>query len=486
MTTGFFEQLAERVAATGSLLCVGLDPRVDTPRRAVEHCRALVAATASQVAAFKPNIAFFEAMGSAGVEALVEVIAGVPDEIPVLLDAKRGDISSTATAYATAAFDRLGADAVTVSPYLGRDSIEPFLEHEGRGVFVLCRTSNSGGREIQEAVLESGEPLYLAVARMATGWAGPTRLGLVIGATVPDAIARVRGVAPDHWILAPGVGAQGGELEATVAGGVREDGAGLLLPVSRAIAAAADPAAAVADLNAAVAQVDRAIDHVGAVPEADLAIELFDAGCVRFGDFELRSGAHSPIYLDLRMLAGHPRLLRRIAAHYMPLLGSEVPPSDRLRRSTPPQGTPPQGGSDLPDRIAGVPLSGLPIATAVSLASGLPMVYARPAAKEHGTRSSVEGPNDPGDRVVVVDDVATSGSSILEAAARLRESGLLVDGAVVLIDRGAGAVMSLAAARITLRSVLRLSEVVGWLLAAGRLSDSEAARVYEFLAVEDV
>ncbi len=456
MTTPFFHQLAERVTATGSLLCVGLDPRVETPRQALDHCKAIIAATAPQIAVFKPNSAFFEALGSPGIEALVEVIAAVPEEIPVLLDAKRGDISSTAAAYATAVFDRLGAGAVTVSPYLGRDSIEPFLEHEGRGVFVLCRTSNPGGRDLQEKELGSGEPVYVEVARIAAGWAGADRLGLVVGATVPDAVARVRSVAPDHWILAPGVGAQGGSLEETVAAGLREDGAGLLLPVSRSVAAASDPAVAVADLNAAVGQAGRTVSRTGAAPETSLAVELFDAGCVRLGDFELKSGTRSPIYLDLRTLAGHPRLLRRIAACYIPLLGES-------------------------DRIAGVPLAGLPIATAVSLESEIPLVYPRPEAKAHGTRSTVEGPFSTGDSVVAVDDVATSGVSVLEAAAQLRDAGLVLEAAVVLIDRQGGAGAALEKEGIELRAVMSLIDMVGLLLEADRISDSEAARVYEFL-----
>ena len=477
MTTGFFQLLEERVAATGSLVCVGLDPRVDSPRRAVERCVAIIEATAAHVAAFKPNSAFFEAMGPAGVEALAEVIAAVPDEIPVLLDAKRGDISTTAAAYATAAFEQLGAGAVTVSPYLGRDSIGPFLEHDGRGVFVLCRTSNPGGHQIQEVELASGEPFYLEVARVAAAWAGPDRLGLVVGATEPEAIARVRSVAPDHWILAPGVGVQGGSLEAAVATGVRPDGAGLLLPVSRAIAASTDPATAVTDLAAMIDRARRFIDPDAPVPETSLAIELFDIGCVQFGDFELKSGARSPIYLDLRIVAGHPRLMRRMAASYVPLLGSD---NSSLEGESTSEAS--RWGGPI-DRIAGVPLAGLPIATAVSLESDIPMVYPRPASKTYGTGSAVEGPFEAGDRVVVIDDVTTSGTSILEAAERLREAGLIVDTAVVLVDRGGGAVGSLATGGIDLRSVLHLTDVVGSLLRAGRITDSEADRVFAFLEV---
>jgi uridine monophosphate synthetase len=455
VTKGFFDQLDARVAATGSLLCVGLDPRRATPIKALARCRAIIDATASRVAAFKPNSAFFEAMGPEGIEVLIEVVESIPDEIPVLLDAKRGDIASTAEAYAVAAFDTIGAGAVTVNPYLGADAFDPFLQHEGRGIFVLCRTSNPSGAAFQEMELSSGDPLYMAVAR-AVAALPMDRAGLVVGATEPEAMARVRSAVPKHWILAPGVGAQGGSLESTVAAGIRIDGSGLLLPVSRAIADAPNPESVVTELNLAV---NRARDRAGTVApaaEPSLAVGLFDAGCIRFGDFELKSGARSPIYLDLRTLTGHPNLLRRVAAQYLPLLGAPI-------------------------RIAGVPLAGLPIATAVSLVSAIPLVYPRPEQKDHGTRSTIEGPFEAGDRVVVIDDVATSGSSVLEAVDQLRGAGLMVDRAVVLIDRESGAGRALAEQGIRLHSVMKLSDVIGLLLEAGRISEDEARRVREFL-----
>jgi uridine monophosphate synthetase len=452
--TTFFTRLEERVAASGSLLCVGLDPRGLSPAAARDRCFEIIAATASHVAAFKPNSAFFEAMGPVGMEVLIEVVAAVPEGVAVLLDAKRGDISSSAEAYATAAFDQIGAGAVTVSPYLGADSIEPFLEHDESGVFVLARTSNPGAAEIQEEELATGEPLYVAVARFISNWSAD-RVGLVVGATEPEAMAQIREVVPEHWILAPGVGAQGGSLDETFAAGLRQDGSGILLPVSRSIAEAADPTEAVVELNELIATARARPRSVG-LPEAGLAEALFDAGCVRFGDFELKSGVRSPIYLDLRNLAGHPRLLRRVAGRYLPLL-------------------------DNAKRLAGVPLAGVPIATAVSLLSGVPMVYARPEAKNHGTRSAVEGPFDPGDLVVAVDDVATSGISVLDAVERLRGAGMEVDAAVVLIDRGGGAGAALAEAGIELRSVLSLSEVIESLRSSNRISDAEADRVLEFL-----
>ena len=181
-----------------------------------------------------------------GMAALRDVIAAVPDEVPVLLDAKRGDIASTAEAYARAAFETLGADAITLSPYLGRDSLEPFLADPARGVFLLCKTSNPGAGDLQDLPLADRIPaqrLFERVAELARGWNVNDNLGLVVGATHPEALAAVRKVAPDLWILAPGVGAQGGDLEAALNAGLRADGLGLLVPVSRQISRVADPQA---------------------------------------------------------------------------------------------------------------------------------------------------------------------------------------------------------------------------------------------------
>jgi uridine monophosphate synthetase len=263
----FFTFLEKRVADCSSLLCVGLDPHADdlprpTADAAREFCLDLVRQTAPYAAAFKPNSAFFEQFGAEGWTALKQVIDAVQEQsqrlgsrIPVILDAKRGDIASTAEAYARSAFADLGAHAITLSPYLGKDSIAPFLADPEKGVFLLCKTSNPGATDLQDLpVNATGEPLYVAVARLAQSWNSGDNIGLVVGATQPAAMARVRQVAPELWFLAPGVGAQGGDLETALMSGRRRDGKGLLFPVSRGISREADPARAAARLR------DRIID----------------------------------------------------------------------------------------------------------------------------------------------------------------------------------------------------------------------------------
>ena len=175
--------------------------------------------------------------------------------IPVILDAKRGDIASTAEAYASSAFENLGAHCITLNPYLGKDSIDPFIQNQEKGVFLLCKTSNPGSGDLQDLHLENGMTLYEHVAKLAQGWNTKNNIGLVVGATHPEALARVRAAAPDLWFLAPGIGAQGGELESALKAGLRKDGKGILLPVSRGISRAENPRQAAAELRDQIVQI---------------------------------------------------------------------------------------------------------------------------------------------------------------------------------------------------------------------------------------
>ena len=244
MGTDFVAKLANARARHDSLLCVGLDPEParfpsgmnGDASRIFDFCAAIVDATRDLVSAFKPQFAYFAAhRAEAALERLIEHVREVAPAVPVILDAKRGDIGSTAEQYAREAFERYGADAVTLSPYMGFDSIEPYLAYPGKGAILLCRTSNPGGADLQGLRLASGELLYEHVARLAaTSWNRGGQLGLVVGATYPAEIARVRALAPTLPLLIPGIGAQGGDARATVRAGA-VGGAPIVVSTSRAV-----------------------------------------------------------------------------------------------------------------------------------------------------------------------------------------------------------------------------------------------------------
>jgi len=286
----FFSFLSKRVDDCSSLLCVGLDPHpadlpTPTAEAARDFCLDLIKKTAKYAAAFKPNAAFFELYGPDGWAAIKDVVAAVQKEsdrlgshIPVILDAKRGDIASTAEAYASSAFERLGADAVTLNPYLGQDSIEPFLTFPRKGVFLLCKTSNPGAADLQDLIIDqtpwtvdnetSSEvhrpsliPLYEHVAHLAQQWNTRDNIGLVVGATQPEALSRVRKAAPEAWFLSPGVGAQGADLETALRLGLRKDGKGMLVTVSRSLSRAEDVARAAEEMRDDMFAIKNRINH---------------------------------------------------------------------------------------------------------------------------------------------------------------------------------------------------------------------------------
>ena len=265
----FTDQLSAAQRANDSLLCVGLDPEPakfpgswkNDASRIYEFCAAIVDATKDLVIAYKPQIAYFAGNRAEDqLERLMAHIKRVAPGVPVILDAKRGDIGSTAEQYAREAFERYQADAVTLSPFMGFDSIEPWLRYTDRGLILLCRTSNPGGSDLQAQKLESGSLVYEHIARLAQGeWNKTGQLGLVVGATFPGEIARVRELAPTLPLLVPGIGAQGGDAQATVRAGWRPD-APIIVNSSRAVLYASSGADFASAARAAAQQTRAALN----------------------------------------------------------------------------------------------------------------------------------------------------------------------------------------------------------------------------------
>ncbi len=466
--SGFFSRLQERARAIDSLICVGLDPHPADigdggAPAALAFCRRIVAQTTPYALAFKPNAAFFEALGAEGVAALNTLVGEIEPHVPVILDAKRGDIASTAAAYARAAFDVAGAGAITLHPYLGWQALEPLLERADRGAFVLCRTTNPGADARQEAVLADGRRMFETIASEAATHPRADRIGLVAGGTAPAALARIRQLNHTAWLLVPGIGAQGADATMAVSAGLRGDGLGLLVSASRSIARAASPGAAAEALRdqvrAAVAAAKPA-EHRSEKQAtlAEVARALLDTGCVQFGSFVLKSGLESPIYLDLRRLSGSPEAMRTVARAYTTLL---------------------RGLSF--ERVAALPYAGLPLATAACLVGGWPMIYPRKTVKDHGRRQRIEGPFAAGDKVVIVDDLATRGTSVLEALPSLTAAGLQIRDVVVLVDRDSGAGDRLAEAGVRLHAVVRLRELLSHWRANGAVAAAQVDAVERFL-----
>ncbi|HMR64784.1 MAG TPA: orotidine-5'-phosphate decarboxylase, partial [Anaerolineae bacterium] len=438
--------------------------------------RRLIEQTADLVCCYKPNIAFYEQFGLDGLAALQQTIAAVPDDIPVLLDAKRGDIGSTAAAYARAAFEVWGADAVTVNPYLGRDGVAPFLAYPGKTAFVLCYTSNPSAAEIQEFGGE--ERLFERIIRQAQNWGNANQIGFVVGATQPQALARVREVmaGQPHWILAPGVGTQGGDLLAALAAGLDPEGSGLIVPVSRSVIYAEQPRQATLKLREQikVARQEARGGGLGFRPAAtvyvppgpaafapdhlDLILQLHEVGCVQFGQFTLASGRQSPVYLDLRRITASPALVRLATQAYAALLHP-------LKF----------------DHIAAVPYAALTLGTAVALALDKPLIYPRKEVKAYGTGRSIEGVFQAGDKVVVIEDLVTSGGSVIKSIEQLAAAGLQVRDVAVLIDREQGGAETLAAKGYRLHAALKMTDILATLQESGRISAAERVQVEQYL-----
>lgn len=463
----FFDRLEASCKTKDSLLCVGLDPRVeatdpaDARSKIVAANKSLIEATLPYAAAYKPNIAFYEAWGPEGLKALDETLDLIPEGTPVVLDAKRGDIGPTAEAYAQAAFRHPSVGCVTVAPWMGRDSVDPFLKHSGKAVFVLARNSNPSAVEFQDLKYKKN-PLYLKVARVAAGW--DRRIGLVVAGNDEPALSLLRQALPDTWFLAPGIGAQGGTMAGAVNAGLRADGLGILTVVVREIANAANPAQKAKELkdqlNTARAQV-LAARKAGPVPMTKLKRKLLEGlirtECFKLGSFVLKSGITSPFYVDLRRVASDPKVLRLAGKAYAQLMAS----------------------LDF-DRVAGIPVAALPLSTAASMETGTPMIFPRIPPKAHGTGNAVEGEYRAGEKALLLDDLITTGKSKQEAIEVLRAEGLVVTDLVVLLERGVAGRKDMEAAGVKLHAFAQIEEFFTVAKSLGLIDAAKEAELLQF------
>lgn len=485
-----WRELFEKRHSEGRWVCVGLDPDMSKfpesflnqyPHTApwtvaLYYCKAIVDATHHYAGAYKPNYAFFVRWGGPGLDALKELIDYIrqanPD-IPIILDGKFMDIGNTNQGYVDLVYGYLGVNGVTLHGYLGRDAAEPFLAVKNGLNIFMDKTSNPGAGEIQDMEvaanpeladmlgLKAGQhvPLHRHIAYLISHhWNENGNCGMVVGATYIDDLKIARLITgPDFPILIPGGGkAQGGDpyMAAKVSG---EAG---IVSLSRDILYASNgPDFAEAgghraeELNATIISAHKAAE------EEAFWFEIFEAGCIKFGEFKLKSGIMSPVYVDFRGLISHPGLLKKVG--------------ERLGESALQIGC---------VRIAGIPYAGIPLGVAASFASGIPMIYPRKEVKEHGTKRPIEGELHDGEKVLVIDDIITDGASKIEAIEPLVGAGLVVVDVLIVLDREQGGDQVLAQKGYQLHSLGKLTKVLDQLVEAGKVEPAMRQKVAEYLA----
>lgn len=468
----FFDKLNAAIARNQSLLFVGLDPNLEMmPSREntasiiadlSDWLQLLISQTSDLVCAYKPTLGFYQALGVPGLELLDRTLKAIPAHIPVILDAKHSDLN-TSSIFAQTIFRDWQVDAVTLSPYAGQDGVAPFLVYPDKSVFVLCCTSNPGAVALQQYP-NNESPLYLQVVKEARAWGTLEQLGLEVGTTAPDVIARVRAIAPERVILARSIWAEGGNLSKILAAGLNSNGDGLLIPVPQDMLASTQPSAEIESLRAEVdCARNQAIAEASScaiwLPDVcllnqhrylDLILQLYDLGCIMFGNFVQASGATFPYYVDLRKIISNPQVFSTILGAYADILNT-------LQF----------------DRIAGIPYGSLPTATGLALRLNYPMIFPRKEVKAHGTRRVIEGNFQPGETVVVVDDILISGKSAIEGAEKIQSVGLNVRDIVVFMDHEQGVKDRLKAKGYRAHAVLTISEITETLYEAGRIDEEQ-------------
>ncbi|GMI09178.1 hypothetical protein TrVE_jg12652 [Triparma verrucosa] len=445
----FFSRISDRSKEIDSLLCVGLDPHLaelnvasdadeeTVAAAALQFCKSIIEATYPYAVSYKPNSAFFESLGGPGHATLTSVISSIPNSIPVLLDCKRGDIGSTASAYAQASYVKSGADGVTLSPLMGYDSVEPFVtgEFAGKGgAFLLCKTSNPGSEDILKGV--AGK-----IARLAGEWSerangekgGVPCLGLVVGATDAAALRQARMEAKGLWILSPGVGAQGGDLDAALMAGLDEEGSGMLVPVSRGISRAEDRAEAAKKLRDDINDARKRV--VEGKSKKEDGIETFQTefiefalqqGVLKFGSFTLKSGRESPYFFNAGLFDSGAALFKLGKAYAASIMSSELALTSSSVKF---------------DVIFGPAYKGISLGAIVAAALyadfgvDVGFAYNRKEAKDHGEGGMLVGASMKGKKVLVVDDVISAGTAIRESHSMLTKIEAIPVGVSIALDR---------------------------------------------------
>ncbi|OKH29215.1 bifunctional orotidine-5'-phosphate decarboxylase/orotate phosphoribosyltransferase [Chroogloeocystis siderophila] len=467
----FFDKLNTAIARNDSLLFVGLDPN---PEMMPQHktgdliedlwtwLQFLISETANLVCAYKPTLGFYEALGSRGLELLERTLAAIPDDIPIILDAKHSDLN-TSTTFARTIFQNWQVDAVTINGYAGQDHAALFLVHPDKAVFVLCCTSNPGAIALQQYP-QNSSPFYLHLAREAKTWGTPEQLGFEVGTTSSEVLSQIRAIAPERLILTRSIWAEGGNINKLLTAGLNANGSGLLIPVPQDILSQDNPAKEIYSLRQEINQIrleNSQEDSNCSVwlpdvclldkqPHFDLILQLYDIECILFGNFVQASGATFSYYIDLRKIISNPQIFHQILLAYADILKN-------LNF----------------DRIAGIPYGSLPTATGLALHLNRPMIFPRKEVKAHGTRRLIEGLFHPGETVVVVDDILISGKSAMEGAAKLESAGLNVEDIVVFMDHEQGVKDRLRQNGYRAHSVLTLSEITETLYKAGRITEEQ-------------
>ncbi|MDB9312886.1 bifunctional orotidine-5'-phosphate decarboxylase/orotate phosphoribosyltransferase [Spirulina sp. CS-785/01] len=474
----FFEKLHRAIAKNNSLLVVGLDPNPEmlphftAEDQSLEHLvqdladwlHHLITTTQTLVCAYKPSFGFYKSLGAPGLELLSEVLNSIPDDLPVILDAKHGDLN-TSSIFARTVFEQWQVDAVTLNPYAGQDQAAPFLVYPDHGIFLLCRTSNPAAMAIQ-GYPDEDSPLFLKVVQEVQGWGTPEQVYLEIGTSTPDTLARVRTLAPERLILLRSLWKREENLENLLKAGLNENGEGLLIPVPQDLLSQdTTVATTIQSLNNTINPIRTAIQQqpgshchlwtpdvcfLEKHPHQDLILQLYDIGCILFGEYQQASGATFSYYIDLRKIISQPQIFQQVLNAYAEILQTLTF-----------------------DRIAGIPYGSLPTATGLSLRLEHPMIFPRKEVKAHGTRRVIEGNFQPGETVVVVDDILISGNSAIEGAKKLEFAGLVVEDIVVFLDHEREVKDRLQKEGYRAHSVLTLSEVTQTLYEAGRIAQDQ-------------